>query len=53
MSLSEEELDLLFEYIDAAIDAKDRASGLEEQMRANELKQDCINVIAFGEKLDE
>ena len=44
--MNKEELELLFETIEAIIDAKDRASGIEESIRAIQLKQDCINMIA-------
>ena len=55
--MNEEELVLLFETIEAIID--ERAGymlgrdTLTETIRASALKQDCINVIAFGETLEE
>jgi len=44
--MTEDELTLLFETIEAIIDAKDRASGVEEFITATDLKQDCIKMIA-------
>ena len=53
MSLREEELVSLFTAIEALIDEHiELAFGrdsLIEHIRASELKQDCINLIAFGE----
>lgn len=55
MALREEELVLLFETIDAMIDSRIALTHIEgneiEYDNAEKLKQDCINVIAFGEKL--
>lgn len=57
MPLSEEELNLVFEVVEVIIDRKiEDALGrdsLGEQIRESQLREDCINVIAFGEKLTE
>lgn len=56
MALREEELALLFETIDAMIDARialtnTGGNGVEYE-HAEKMKQDCIDVIAFSESLD-
>ena len=38
-----DELEALLELIEALIDNKDRAAGIEELLRYHELKQDFIN----------
>lgn len=54
MALREEELELLFETIDAMIDARfalTNVGGNEmEYTRAEELKTECVNLIAYGEE---
>ena len=56
MPLREEELTLLFETIEAIIDEKLASDhgrdSLVEQVRASAFKQECIDVIAFGETLE-
>lgn len=57
MSLREEELNSLFEAIDAMIDSRICLLTLGENEieynNAEKLKQDCINLIAFGEAPDD
>ncbi len=56
MSLREEELNLLFRTIDAMIERSHEpehsVEGFDLDATICKLKQDCINVIAFGESLE-
>ena len=55
--MKEEELTMLFEAIEALIEEKISSDhgrdSLPEYIRASALKQDCINMIAFGESLEQ
>lgn len=55
MALREEELTMLFEAVDAMIDSRISLLTMGENgveyNNAEKLKQDCINMIAFGETI--
>ena len=53
MEVSEEFLVGLFEVVEAIIDNKALGSGIEESVRESQLKQEFINVFAFGDEPSE
>lgn len=57
MALREEELNLLFETFEAIVDEKLASDhgrdSSNEMVRSMEMKQMCVNVIAFGETIEE